>query len=323
MNEENSEDGGWEVASGGRKKSKAKTKQPQANSNITLFQNGANTNTQKPQFKDGQGGQKASQWKLSNSQYASAVSQKKSLSDKKDKNRNNPGSLANLSVPSQPALANAIPRDNSSLFSTAITNKASKSKNVISEVSHIDDLATCPPSNVANGHGTSNNQGESYQAIKMSSSVPVVEPIRDSNGNILDHNLHKNSVIQEANRNEYSRNALIDEKVTSGSCLQEREISSNQLSDRNTSYFENLETTKDKAPVTVAEELPSNTQKRSFNSQVTAIIRENSSLTDKKNDSLSPQSHTHGEINTQATLQGIIRSQEMFAYVMFDQFNRL
>jgi len=314
MNEDN-DAGGWEVASGGRKKSKAKTKQPQASTNITPFHNGANTNTQKSQFKDVQGGQKASQRKLCSPQYASAASQKKSLSDRKDQNRNNSGSLAKPSAPSQPALANTIPSGSGS-SSTALTNKPSKSKNVISELSHINDLATCPPSNVVNGHGTSSNQGESYQTIQMPRSAPNEGPISDSNGNILDHNIHKQSVIQESNRKEHSKNVLIDKKfTTSVSCLHERKTSSNQLSDRNTSYVENIETTRD-APVTVAGESPSNTEKRTSDAQVPVVIRENSSLIDKNNDTIS-QSHIQGQINTQANHKGIIRFEEMLAYVKF------
>ena len=85
MNEDT--EGEWEVAGGGRKKSKSKAKQSISNT-TNLYQNGINVNNSKIQVKTCNGGQKGSQRKVSAPTPISTTNNKRSTFDKKDKNRN-------------------------------------------------------------------------------------------------------------------------------------------------------------------------------------------------------------------------------------------
>lgn len=183
MNEDNDE--GWEVAVGGRKKSKIKTKQVSSN-NTNLHQNGINLNTQKSQVKDSYGGHKGSQRKSSAPTPNSTITHRKQI-DKRDKTRPTPNkqkhsvsqsSNSSLNSSSQKYASEVTMPFNGTDDSLAIQNTSQSSTYIQTSEKHT--LAS--PSN---GHETPRMQSDSISEIKSDTEIE------------LSDSLGKNSVINE------------------------------------------------------------------------------------------------------------------------------
>ena len=183
MNEDNDE--GWEVAVGGRKKSKSKSKQVSSNS-TNLHQNGINLNTQKSQVKDNYGGHKGSQRKASAPTPNSTITHRKQI-DKRDKTRPTP----NKQKHSVSQSSNTSLNNSSQKYASEVTlpfNETDDSQAIQNTLQSTTFIQTSEKHNLAsssNGHETPRMQSDSISDIKS-----------DTDKELSD-SLGKNSVINE------------------------------------------------------------------------------------------------------------------------------
>ena len=183
MNEDNDE--GWEVAVGGRKKSKSKSKQVSSNS-TNLHQNGINLNTQKSQVKDSYGGHKGSQRKASAPTPNSTITHRKQI-DKRDKTRPTP----NKQKHSVSQSSNTSLNNSSQKYASEVTlpfNETDDSLAIQNTLQSTTFIQTSEKHNLAsssNGHETPRMQSDSISDIKS-----------DTDKELSD-SLGKNSVINE------------------------------------------------------------------------------------------------------------------------------
>ena len=196
MNEDT--EGGWEVAGGGRKKSKSKLKQVPGNNNAQSYQNGINANT-KSQIKESYGGQKGSQRKLSTLTSTNTFANKKPMTDKKDKNKNIASKHdKNSSAISNPARNNTNQKDASLLVSPIAGSDNCPNDRDVSEIDVELKITDKLSSTIVSNGELSSYAHSNTPETKQPDSLPRINS--DSNGNILVNSLDKNSVINDAPR---------------------------------------------------------------------------------------------------------------------------
>ena len=207
-------EGGWEVAGGGRKKSKTKLKQIHSNNNAQSYQNGINANT-KSQIKESYGGQKGSQRKASTPTSANTLASKKTMADKKDKNKNtltkhdqNASSAISKSV-----RHNTNQKDNS-VFASPVTESTNcPTARDATEIPIEMKIAEEQSSTIVSNGDVSSNVLSNEPEVKPLNSISAMSS--DSNGNILVNSLNKNSVITDVPRDEKLRlKNVVDQTAT-------------------------------------------------------------------------------------------------------------
>ena len=227
MNEDNDE--GWEVAVGGRKKSKSKSKQVSGN-NTNLHQNGINLNTQKSQVKDSYGGHKGSQRKASAPNPNSTITHRKQI-DKRDKIRPTP----NKQKHSVSQSSNSSLKSSSQKYASEVTvpfNGTDDSLAIQNTLQSQTYIQTSDKPNLpspSNGHDSPRMQSGSISDIKS-----------DTDKELSD-SLDKNSVINEPQDDKKSISGFEEfRKMTNNNLTPSNEscdvnyIGSNLIQEKNT-----------------------------------------------------------------------------------------